>query len=376
MRTPHDCNGRRQRLVTHNNDATPVLPNSFSPSKLYNASAAASPSAGLTPFKAELPSHFYPAMLDYQIHAKYRQLQGMNLPSGSAAGVNMFANLNPNNATSFATNAALEDKWRHTSSSSSSLNVDHRGGMEGDENRPYAKRRRSQSPSASSDDDYNTNEEAGTEHSNDPSELALPQSGLERQQDSEDLSGALNSPDRERGPLLNTNSRKNRQGKAVRLSINARERRRMHDLNDALDELRNVIPYAHSPSVRKLSKIATLLLAKNYIMMQANALDELRRFIAYMNQSTGFPIPPAAAAGLALPTPTSSNSDDRNSSENAAILTGSNTQRGNDLISSASSPTFVPSQHLSASSAAGLKHTTHTRLSHSSSPNMAFKTSG
>jgi len=54
----------------------------------------------------------------------------------------------------------------------------------------------------------------------------------------------------------------------VRLTINARERRRMHDLNDALDELRAVIPYAHGPSVRKLSKIATLLLAKNYILMQ------------------------------------------------------------------------------------------------------------
>ena len=33
--------------------------------------------------------------------------------------------------------------------------------------------------------------------------------------------------------------------RAVRLNINARERRRMHDLNDALDELRGVIPYAH-----------------------------------------------------------------------------------------------------------------------------------
>lgn len=48
--------------------------------------------------------------------------------------------------------------------------------------------------------------------------------------------------------------------------------------NDALDELRGVIPYAHSPSVRKLSKIATLLLAKNYILMQASALEELRRY--------------------------------------------------------------------------------------------------
>lgn len=61
----------------------------------------------------------------------------------------------------------------------------------------------------------------------------------------------------------------------------------MHDLNDALDELRSVIPYAHSPSVRKLSKIATLLLAKNYILMQANALEELRRLITYIQVFVG-----------------------------------------------------------------------------------------
>lgn len=74
--------------------------------------------------------------------------------------------------------------------------------------------------------------------------------------------------------------------KVIRLNVNARERRRMHDLNDALDDLRSVIPYAHSPSVRKLSKIATLLLAKNYILMQANALEEMRRMIAYMKSSS------------------------------------------------------------------------------------------
>ncbi|XP_014289224.1 class E basic helix-loop-helix protein 22 [Halyomorpha halys] len=85
---------------------------------------------------------------------------------------------------------------------------------------------------------------------------------------------------------------KSRQGKLVRLNINARERRRMHDLNDALDELRSVIPYAHSPSVRKLSKIATLLLAKNYILMQANALDELRRLITYLQAQGPMAIPP------------------------------------------------------------------------------------
>ncbi|XP_052814811.1 oligodendrocyte transcription factor 2-like [Mya arenaria] len=80
--------------------------------------------------------------------------------------------------------------------------------------------------------------------------------------------------------------RKQKGEKVVRLNINARERRRMHDLNDALDELRSVIPYAHSPSVRKLSKIATLLLAKNYILMQGNALEEMRRVISYMNATS------------------------------------------------------------------------------------------
>uniref|UniRef100_A0A8C7ZRL4 Class E basic helix-loop-helix protein 22 n=1 Tax=Oryzias sinensis TaxID=183150 RepID=A0A8C7ZRL4_9TELE len=56
--------------------------------------------------------------------------------------------------------------------------------------------------------------------------------------------------------------KKTKEQKMLRLNINARERRRMHDLNDALDELRAVIPYAHSPS----------------------ALEEMRRLVAYLNQ--------------------------------------------------------------------------------------------
>ena len=97
--------------------------------------------------------------------------------------------------------------------------------------------------------------------------------------------------------------KKNRTEKIARLSINARERRRMHDLNDALDDLRNVIPYAHSPSVRKLSKIATLLLAKNYILMQGNALEELRRLVAYLSQVAGVPLTnPALLNPQSVPT--------------------------------------------------------------------------
>ncbi|XP_052507347.1 class E basic helix-loop-helix protein 23 [Budorcas taxicolor] len=101
---------------------------------------------------------------------------------------------------------------------------------------------------------------------------------------------------RRRGPGSAADGRRRpREQRSLRLSINARERRRMHDLNDALDGLRAVIPYAHSPSVRKLSKIATLLLAKNYILMQAQALDEMRRLVAYLNHGQGLAAPVAAA---------------------------------------------------------------------------------
>lgn len=72
----------------------------------------------------------------------------------------------------------------------------------------------------------------------------------------------------------------------------------MHDLNDALDELRHVIPYAHSPSVRKLSKIATLLLAKNYILMQTNALNELRRILICLQQHFGSTLPQTLSASI------------------------------------------------------------------------------
>ena len=71
----------------------------------------------------------------------------------------------------------------------------------------------------------------------------------------------------------------------LRLKINSRERRRMHDLNSALDGLREVMPYANGPSVRKLSKIATLLLARNYILMLNNSLDEMKKLVSDIYQT-------------------------------------------------------------------------------------------
>ncbi|XP_060044429.1 transcription factor ATOH1 [Erinaceus europaeus] len=72
-----------------------------------------------------------------------------------------------------------------------------------------------------------------------------------------------------------------------RLAANARERRRMHGLNHAFDQLRNVIPSFNND--KKLSKYETLQMAQIYI----NALSELLQA----------PEPPAAAAAAAAAEP-------------------------------------------------------------------------
>ncbi|CRK97675.1 CLUMA_CG011055, isoform A [Clunio marinus] len=67
-----------------------------------------------------------------------------------------------------------------------------------------------------------------------------------------------------------------------RLESNERERMRMHSLNDAFQSLREVIP--HVKKERRLSKIETLTLAKNYI----TALTEV---VIANNNSGGFQQP-------------------------------------------------------------------------------------
>ncbi|KAG9271044.1 oligodendrocyte transcription factor 2 [Astyanax mexicanus] len=85
----------------------------------------------------------------------------------------------------------------------------------------------------------------------------------------------------------------------IRLKINSRERKRMHDLNIAMDGLREVMPYAHGPSVRKLSKIATLLLARNYILMLSNSLEEMKRLVSEIYGGGASAAAAAAAAAAA-----------------------------------------------------------------------------
>ncbi|CAM5076627.1 unnamed protein product [Natator depressus] len=105
----------------------------------------------------------------------------------------------------------------------------------------------------------------------------------------------------------------------LRRKINSRERKRMQDLNLAMDALREVImPYsaAHCQSSpgRKLSKIATLLLARNYILLLGSSLQELRRIIGEMSGSgprlllAGLPL--FAAPGSVLLTPGNLNHPD------------------------------------------------------------------
>ncbi|XP_073399160.1 class A basic helix-loop-helix protein 15 [Dendrobates tinctorius] len=74
------------------------------------------------------------------------------------------------------------------------------------------------------------------------------------------------SKNQEPGKSDNRRKRQSSQGKehsVRRLESNERERQRMHKLNNAFQALREVIP--HVRAEKKLSKIETLTLAKNYI---------------------------------------------------------------------------------------------------------------
>ncbi|XP_078037915.1 uncharacterized protein LOC144470522 [Augochlora pura] len=67
-----------------------------------------------------------------------------------------------------------------------------------------------------------------------------------------------------------------------RLESNERERMRMHSLNDAFQSLREVIP--HVSKERRLSKIETLTLAKNYIVALTDAICAMRSEEKTINQ--------------------------------------------------------------------------------------------
>ncbi|CAN9497606.1 unnamed protein product [Ophioblennius macclurei] len=93
----------------------------------------------------------------------------------------------------------------------------------------------------------------------------------EEEEEEEEEEDGENKPKR-RGPKKKKMTKARMQRfKVRRMKANARERNRMHGLNDALESLRKVVP-CYSKT-QKLSKIETLRLAKNYIW----ALSEILR---------------------------------------------------------------------------------------------------
>ncbi|KAH3739867.1 oligodendrocyte transcription factor 2-like [Dreissena polymorpha] len=84
----------------------------------------------------------------------------------------------------------------------------------------------------------------------------------------------------------------------VRLRVNHRERQRMHDLNSALDSLRKTLPYSHGPSVKKISKMATLVLARNYILMLNKSLEEMRKLVTDVSMKKSAGVNVTSTCGL------------------------------------------------------------------------------
>ncbi|XP_037095893.1 neurogenic differentiation factor 1 [Syngnathus acus] len=86
----------------------------------------------------------------------------------------------------------------------------------------------------------------------------------EQEQEEDEDEGEGDGKPKRRGPKKKKMTKARMQRfKVRRMKANARERNRMHGLNDALESLRKVVP-CYSKT-QKLSKIETLRLAKNYI---------------------------------------------------------------------------------------------------------------
>ncbi|KAK3599206.1 hypothetical protein CHS0354_012811, partial [Potamilus streckersoni] len=124
---------------------------------------------------------------------------------------------------------------------------------------------------------------ASTEPTSDRTEIEEIDSNCSFSDSGEEQSGGDEERPRKQSSYVIRSSRryssKSRLPETVRLRINDRERQRMHDLNAALDSLREVMPFSNGASAKKLSKMATLLLARNYIAMLNKSVEELRRMI-------------------------------------------------------------------------------------------------
>lgn len=108
--------------------------------------------------------------------------------------------------------------------------------------------------------------------SREPVELGSEDMEEEEEEEEEEMGLDGEKAPKRRGPKKKkmTKARQER-FRARRVKANARERSRMHGLNDALDNLRRVMP-CYSKT-QKLSKIETLRLARNYIWALSEVLE-------------------------------------------------------------------------------------------------------
>uniref|UniRef100_A0AAY4D7R7 BHLH domain-containing protein n=1 Tax=Denticeps clupeoides TaxID=299321 RepID=A0AAY4D7R7_9TELE len=96
--------------------------------------------------------------------------------------------------------------------------------------------------------------------------------------------GSLHGP---RGLSKSTRELSAEEQQELRRKINSRERKRMQDLNVAMDALREVMGPGAPPTGRRLSKISTLVLARNYILLLASSLQEMRRLLGELSIGVG-----------------------------------------------------------------------------------------
>nr|XP_011454581.2 class E basic helix-loop-helix protein 22 [Crassostrea gigas] len=75
---------------------------------------------------------------------------------------------------------------------------------------------------------------------------------------------------------FNSSEHRSRVPDEIRLHINSRERQRMHELNDALMALRSVLPQSQGSSLKKLSKLSTLVHAREHILSLSRSVEEMK----------------------------------------------------------------------------------------------------
>ncbi|XP_023671334.1 neurogenic differentiation factor 6-B-like [Paramormyrops kingsleyae] len=108
-----------------------------------------------------------------------------------------------------------------------------------------------------------------------PEEKETQEENSEKDEDDREEDQDENGLPRRRGPRKKKTKGRVDRVKMRRQEANARERSRMHGLNDALESLRKVVP-CYSKT-QKLSKIETLRLAKNYIWALSETLSAGKR---------------------------------------------------------------------------------------------------